>query len=178
MTDEKLIVLSYLEITSCNNNKLESNIVEIRKAVEDNAAITKDDCKLNIQWKPYCLFYLVITYRSERINTILYYNFIYSFTSISNPSNHPLSEAWLSKDWGTAHSCYGSNRSRATWDPAELDYIRKEVSTIESKGVVPALIQRIREDENAVPIFLLRHIINAGRLSHGYKQMLKLEWCQ
>jgi hypothetical protein len=42
MTDEKLIVLSYLEITSCNNNKLESNIVEIRKAVEDNAAITKD----------------------------------------------------------------------------------------------------------------------------------------
>jgi hypothetical protein len=41
MAEEKL-VLSYLEITSCNNNKLKSNIVEIRKAVEDNAAITKD----------------------------------------------------------------------------------------------------------------------------------------
>ncbi len=99
-------------------------------------------------------------------------------SSISNPNNHPLSEAWLSKDWGTAHSCYGSNRSRATWDPAELNYIRHEVSTLQiakGKGIVPALLQRIQEDENAIPIFLLRHIRDAGRLSHGYKQMLKMK---
>jgi hypothetical protein len=37
------------------------------------------------------------------------------------------------------------------------------------------LLQRIQDDENAVPIFLLRHIIDAGRLSHGYKQMLKMK---
>ena len=35
------------------------------------------------------LFYLVITCRSERINKILYYNFIYPFTSTSNPVIHP-----------------------------------------------------------------------------------------
>ena len=39
---EENLVLSYLDITSCNNNKLESNIKEIRKAVKGNAAITKD----------------------------------------------------------------------------------------------------------------------------------------
>jgi len=48
------------------------------------------------------------------------------------------------------------------------------VSSIGSKGVVPALLQRIREDENAVPIFLLRHIIDAGRLTHGYRQIIKM----
>jgi hypothetical protein len=37
------------------------------------------------------------------------------------------------------------------------------------------LLQRIQDDENAVPIFLLRHIKDAGRLSHGYKQMLKMK---
>ena len=39
---EENLVSSYLHITSCNNDKLESNIVEIRNAVKDNAAITKD----------------------------------------------------------------------------------------------------------------------------------------
>ena len=48
------------------------------------------------------------------------------------------------------------------------------MSSIGSKGVVPALLQRIREDENAVPIFLLRHIIDAGRLTHGYRQIIKM----
>jgi hypothetical protein len=135
---------------------------------------------------------LVITYRSERVNKILYYNFIYSFTSISTPSDHSL---WHSKSWGTSHSCYNSNTSRATWDPAELNYIRRyyyyyyyyyyyfsiiiyyyyyyyyyfSINNL----TVPEILRSIRADEKAIPIFLFRHIENPGRLTHGYRMSKK-----
>lgn len=42
----------------------------------------------------------------------------------SSFTNTKLSD-WNSKPWGTSHSEYESTKARATWDPAELDYIRR-----------------------------------------------------
>jgi hypothetical protein len=83
---------------------------------------------------------------------------------------------WRSKPWGTAHSCYGISTIRATWDTEELNYIASCASKIESRkssGVVPEILRIIRSDPSAVPIFLLRHIEDAGRLTHGYRMSKK-----
>lgn len=83
---------------------------------------------------------------------------------------------WRSKPWGTAHSCYGINTTRATWDTEELGYTASCASKIDirkNSGVVSEILKIIRSDPSAVPIFLLRHIEDAGRLTHGYRMSKK-----
>jgi hypothetical protein len=75
--------------------------------------------------------------RSYSFSSQVYYIFITSYIAYvylllictqSEPD-------WRSKPWGTNHSCYGSYKCRATWDPEELDYIREAALGIDPDKV-------------------------------------------
>jgi site-specific DNA-cytosine methylase len=57
---------------------------------------------------------------------------------------------------------------RATWDNAELKYIRS-INNL----TVPEILRSIRADDKAIPIFLFRHIEDPGRLMHRYRMSQK-----
>jgi hypothetical protein len=116
-----------------------------------------------------------------------------SLRSTPRPSS---TQQWRELQWGTAHPLFQADTIRAQWSEAEvstcitifllrikinysvqLNYIRAAIEWIRvhdfqgvippSAPVVPRIMNRIRGDPEAVPIFLFRHIETPDRLSTG-----------
>lgn len=84
---------------------------------------------------------------------------------------------WKNKPWGNAR-CKSSTRSRRfPWIEEEMNIIGIELEKIASRfpdnvipkqtSIVPRLLLNIRASDEAVPYFLIEHLENNQRLSHG-----------
>mmetsp|Transcript_20277 Transcript_20277/g.33942 ORF Transcript_20277/g.33942 Transcript_20277/m.33942 type:complete len:580 (+) Transcript_20277:520-2259(+) len=75
-------------------------------------------------------------------------------------------------DWGNARDDYGRQISRADWTDAEVLYIGEWVEDFRKQhphyvNVAAKLLEHIRKDPAAVPIFHANHVLDSGRLRTG-----------
>jgi hypothetical protein len=87
--------------------------------------------------------------------------------------------------WGVDHPDYnkknlktGELSQRATWTEAEMLYIagwcyKKVKANPDSLiDIVSICLRQIQKDPKALPIFHYLHVVDSGRLRHGYRKAL------
>ncbi len=96
-------------------------------------------------------------------------------------------ELWRDADdlqhapWGTNHPSFGHDtpkNMRAPWSPAEIDYLLDWIDShpkliTGNTNKIAKCLHHIENDEKALPIFHLNHVLNSGRLRTGFEKALQ-----
>jgi hypothetical protein len=99
-------------------------------------------------------------------------------------STWPTTDRMCPADWGRDHPDYNSPGLRAQWTRLEIQYIGRCCDRAKAAGRTHNLtawcLGVIHKDPAALPIFHKNHVLDNGRLAHGYKTYLNMvvngEW--
>jgi hypothetical protein len=90
-------------------------------------------------------------------------------------------EPLAAADWGSAHGSYGTDCKKAPWTDEEVRYVgnwcdqHPPAPNGHSQNLVAMCLRHIRSDPVALSIFHQHHVLDNGRLRHGYRKYLKLK---
>lgn len=102
-------------------------------------------------------------------------------TPVSRFSTWAVTEPLAAADWGTAHCSYGVACKKAPWSDEEVWYIgnwcdqHPPAPGGQSQNLVAMCLRHIKTDPVALSIFHEHHVLDNGRLRHGYRKYLKMK---
>ena len=90
-------------------------------------------------------------------------------------------EPLAAANWGSAHGSYGTDCKKAPWTVEEVRYVgnwcdqHPPAPNGHSQNLVAMCLRHIRSDPVALTIFHEHHVLDNGRLRHGYRKYLKMK---